>query len=362
MPDEIMQAWLYSRKPARIEGRLLRPLAHPMTPDMPLVAQRAQADCVVLLDDSDGSRWILKKFHRGRQLDAAYLLAVSRAMPTHDGLEIGRTRRVLTPASLGSGPGLYLDSRFGPWIAGSVLMAQAPGMCWGSLADDLRSGHCHLLIDQRVALCRMLADIVQAMEQVRLAHRDLSSGNVYIDLNTLRVCLIDFDSACHPSTPMPQATTCGTAGYLAPFVWQGTTADARASWCPCADRFALALLCTEFMLAGIGSVATGDGGLFDQEELRRRKGPGLRSLQRQLAQYGHIARLLDSALASTGFATCPSPQDWLNGLALPSRADSSTPQLKDMEPIEPDYFKLILARTRERSPIFVAPSLPNWRP
>jgi serine/threonine protein kinase len=159
------------------------------------------------------------------------------------------------------------------------------GVDWAALADALREGKAELDPPQRIALCRGLAQLVQALEAAQCAHRDLSSSNVFIEPATLALALIDFDSLFHPSLTMPANTTCGTLGYTAPWAWRQDQLSGAATWSPAADRYALAILCAEFLLMDVGAALTAEGGMFDQDELRARQGPGVSAALARLVLY-----------------------------------------------------------------------------
>jgi serine/threonine protein kinase len=244
---------------------------------MALSASRGQAEAFYLSDTS-GSKWILKKFHKGRELDFSYLSKIGTLVPKIKGTEAATTRRVLRPTSLTDLAGASASNKrdLAAWLDSTVLMQQIPGCAWCELADDLRFGRQSLQRGQRLRFAASLCNIVRALVLARCSHRDLSSGNVFVDLADESVYLIDWDTLFHPSLPMPSNTMAGTPGYIAPFIpRQGQVWDGRASWCGSADEFALAVLIVEFLAAGPGLPSTGDGGLFEQSELERRAGAGI---------------------------------------------------------------------------------------
>lgn len=354
MPAEVVEQLLKSRRRADINSKHVRPMEHPCLKDTPISIQRGQAETFLLID-SRGNVWVLKKFHRGRDLDRYYLEAVCRVLPAHAAFRSGIDREVLCPQSIRRTAGCYYSQRLANWLDGTVIMPRVDGMDWAALADQLRDGALALDGDQRLALCRGLAEAVLLLEQHQVAHRDLSSGNVFADMKSWTIVLIDFDSLYHPSLPMPQATTCGTVGYAPPYAWSQGSLDASTSWCVGADRYALALLCAEFLSMRPGAPLSAEGGIFEQNELRARSGPSIDfALAILAAEFPEALPLFEAAIRSTSFGGCPPPTDWLD-ISACNRA--KLPQLADIEEIEQDYFNQILASRRPPAPLWPAPKL-----
>jgi len=154
---------------------------------------------------------------------------------------------------------------------------------------------------------------------------------------------------------MPQVTTCGTAGYTSHLAWNNGNLDAHRTWCEYADRYALALICVEILLVGPGTGATGEGGIFDQDEMRSQSGRGIDSTLAELrARYPRAADLLEATIHSRRFSDCPSPQDW-SGFA--GGQSFTPPTLDDLPRICPNDFADILKRLRHAAPLWPAPSL-----
>jgi serine/threonine protein kinase len=324
---------------------------------MPLSVQRGQAE-VFILKAEDGTTWILKRFHPGRTLDRRYLLSVQSLVPRADGFASGMDRRLLQPGDLQREPNCYYAGALTQWLDGTILMPRIPGVDWSSLADEIREGQAKLGRMERLLLCRNLAGLVAQLEQTGGAHRDISSGNVFILPGAWQVSLIDFDSLFHPSLAMPVTTTCGTMGYVAPFTWRNGAPDPQASWCPFADRYALSILCAEFLILDKGSPLTADGGMFDQEELKWRSGMGLaNALARLNTEFPGAAPLFQQALQSSRFNQCPSPEDWHQFCVSTGRAAIAPPRLDDMEQVGDDFFQQILAKRCPPPPVWPAPSL-----
>jgi serine/threonine protein kinase len=303
----------------------------------------------------DGGQWIIKKFHPGRSPDAGYLAAVRALIPVEPGFASGSGRRVLARTDVrGEGTGQQLAE----WCAGTILMPKVAGIDWAAAADRLRTRSLALSREARALLCRNLARAIQQLERAGSSHRDLSTGNVYLDPSTLEIALIDWDSLYHPSLTMPANTTCGSLGYIAPFVYRGGAIDAATTWGPGADRFALAICCVEFLLMGPDSPLAGDGGMFTQEELRRGAGVNLDAARATLRREAPVAaQFFERALAATSYAACPTPVEWERLAEGIVGIDAAPPHL-DAVPQSESEFLAFLKRIAPPPPVWPVPTLP----
>jgi len=298
---------------------------------------------------------ILKKFQQGKAPDAAYLRKLGSVVPKHNGFTAGTNRRVLSAHDLKRTQGCYYSAALKQWIDDAVLMPKIKGCDWASLADDIRAGIVLLTPENRLTLCRSLSELVHLLESHGCAHRDLSSGNVFIDTNTWSVNLIDFDGLFHRSLQMPARTTPGTDGYIAGFVWNNGTANTRATWCSLADRLALAVLNTEFLIAEKESPLAADGGLFEQQELRSRSGKTLSLAHAKLQDvYPNAVPLFEAAIKSNCYEECPSPEEWMQ-VCLAATVQYTS--IQAFGQVESGYFTKVLQQCRPATPIWPAPQL-----
>lgn len=355
MAHASIDKWFGSGKYAKLNGSRVRPIPHPVLDEEPLPIQKGQAVAICLIAD-DGGRLVLKKFHQGRSLDRSYLVSVTSLLPCKDGFVAGTQRQILSSDKLGRTRGCYYAADLAAFLDATILMPLVTGTDWAGLADEIRQGQVKLSKPHRVALCRNLVELVVSLEDVGCAHRDFSNGNVFIDITSCRIYLIDFDSLYHPSLPMPKATTCGTVGYVPPFAWRGDTLDACRTWCPHADRYALGLLIAEFCILDKGSPITADGGMFDQNELCRRRGPGLDSARKALLAYWpNLSDLFEATIGSRDFESCPSPQDWQHVL---DSTFPKPPSLDQLGGIPAGYFERIsMSSNRPAIPLLLPPDL-----
>jgi len=308
MPTDIMNNWLNSRKYAQIDSMLLMPQVHPNIKTIPLSVQRGQAE-VYYLKANDGSPWILKKFYTNKCPDSFYLNKICSILPNHKAFLCGKERKILTSQSLNKNYNTYYLKELGLWLTDTVLMPQISGQDWTSFTDMIRNKEMVLTPQEQIMLCKNLATIIKVLEKNSISHRDLSGGNIFIDTESDEILLIDFDSLYHPNLPMPVSTTIGSEGYTAPFIIPDNT---KSSYCHFADRFALTVLCVEFLILNHNSPFCHEGGIFNQKEIYRRNGKTINYAKQRLKKYYPKAlQIFEKAISSNSFKNCPLPDEWL---------------------------------------------------
>jgi serine/threonine protein kinase len=347
-----VEEWLHSRNAASLDGIDLTMIPHPFLRNAPLSIERGQA-LAYFLTDGSGRPWILKKFVPGKQPDGSYIRAIRSLVPATIGFDSGSQRRVLSKTSVGKG---YQPSGFGEWLENTILMPRIGGSDWLTVADAVRNGDETLTIEQRIAMCTSLVHRVQELEANGLSHRDLSVTNVFIDPSTWEIHFIDWDSLYHASLSMQLNTIFGTGGYTSPVVMTPAGENAARTWCPRADRFAMAILCVEFLMVERGCTLANDGGLFEQSEIYARGGPGIQSILTALTgRFAPVGRLLHRALAAASFDTCPSPAEWLACATL--AAPIPAPSLRDVGDFTSQFDRYIQKLQQPRAPQRPAPPL-----
>jgi serine/threonine protein kinase len=192
------------------------------------------------------------------------------------------------------------ESRFG------VVMREAPGLDWRCLKEQGDCAPKWPQMEQRISMAYGLVTAVERLERARLAHADLSPGNVVVvpDGNECgTVSLVDFDSF----VSLDGGTTTlrdhrGSPGYAAPEVWTGGTVTLGT------DRFTLAILIQEMLLCGDSGLDRSSrfGCFYDQDALiggHELPHPEFR------CRYKNLAALLGRALTARPEAR-PAPAEW----------------------------------------------------
>jgi hypothetical protein len=307
--NDVLQAWLRSGEYAVLDRIPLVPKYRRADSSLPMMIE-SEEGLAYLLADNINRGWILKKFFPGQAPARAYTDAVQGLIPRNRGFESGFNRRVLKRSS--TSPAGFCSNEFKFWIDGTILMPQVVAPTWAGLAEAIRNQTAALLQIERLSLCRKLSEMVARLESLGLAHRDLSSDNVLIDLANTAPHLVDWDNLFHASLPMPSDANFGTSGYLPPFRKTHKLGVTALVWEARSDRFALAILNSEFLAVQVGMSCVENGGLLQQSDIDDRHGRTLSEVRKTLGgRFPDALALLDQALNASSFSQCPSPVEWM---------------------------------------------------
>ncbi|MEN6307700.1 MAG: serine/threonine-protein kinase [Anaerohalosphaeraceae bacterium] len=301
------------------------------------------------LKADDNKPYILKHFHGNNCPDSTYIEAIASLLPSYKPFQCGTQRQVLGKSSLKQAAGCFYSPELAAYLEKTILMPKTAGQDWNSLNEQLRNRKVTVSRNGRLALCNNLAQIIKTMEKHQVSHRDLSAGNVFLDKATLEVALIDFDSLYHPRLAMPNTTKIGSEGYIAPFIRPECS---KQSFCTIADRFALAILCVEFLILDQDSPFSHDGGIFQQKDLYHRTGKTIVYAEKKLQrEFPEALPIFQKAIRSHSFSGCPRPEDWI---AI-SLANGHFPAVTSLPEV-----KLELPKSIRTTPALVLPENP-WK-
>jgi serine/threonine protein kinase len=319
---DVVQAWLLSGDYAVLNNITLVPRSDGTEAQGPMLMDSDEG-VLYFLVAQDGRGWILKKFLPGQMPELAYADAIQRLIPKDPSFESGSQRTTLRGTSV-SRKGFH-DPEFRKWIEGTILMPQVAACTWADVARHIRTGSITLPDFERLLLCSCLSKLIAVLESQGLAHRDLSSRNILVDTTNRNVHLVDWDSLYHASLRMQAETTCGTSGYMAPFVKVDGEEDVHLSWQEKSDRFALAVLNCELLVMAAGSISAEEGGLLQQSDIDRRSGPTVFELRQALkSRFPAVIDLFKQAISARTFEESPSPGDWLK--FAEDTMDTGTPE------------------------------------
>lgn len=305
---DVIQTWLGSGQPAILNDVVVWPRRLDELSPAPLLATAEQASSYYLIDE-ENQGWILKKFFPETQLDSAYVEAIQGLIPKRPGFESGFERQVLQSSSASDFG--YSAPEFLVWIEGAILMPQVMSPTWAEVAASIRERSAALSRVERLLLCRKLSEIVGLLESAGLAHRDLSGANVMMDPLNIEIHLIDWDSLFHASLELPANATCGTRGYVAPFVMVDGGLDVHATWQHNSDRFALTALNVELLTASAGLYV--GSGIPLPDDSPDRSARSLEALRESLRRsFPGAVDLMVAAVAARSFVDCPSPSEWID--------------------------------------------------
>lgn len=310
-----IEVWLDTGKSAAVAGHTLQPTRHPLMA-APLAVTRSQAT-VYYVTSADDSRWLIKKFLQHTALQPDYVAAVATVVPPLQVMRCAWERRVLKSSDLQQHTANFCSRDLATWLEGTLLMPGLRGEAWGTILTSIADGSIEVALSERLQICAELALAISALELAGCSHRDLSAGNLLVDVSVPAIHLIDWDAVYSPVLEFQPATTLGTEGYMAPWVEQ----RAEDSWCPYADRFALAICIVEMLTVQAETRLYGDGSLFEQSALGRSDAV-LTASSRALIDGGWLSveALLRCTWNASSFERCPSPSAWLR--ALTGHADA----------------------------------------
>jgi len=313
---DLPHEWLSSGSTVRIAGLDLRPRAHPIMPGSVLSIVKGQATVFFLEQAHRKHIWLLKIFSPSRRPTDDYLSAVNDSLPGSIEFYTCTQRRLLQGNHVDLRQSEFSHPQLVRFLEGAILMPKVPGTTWASIADDLCEGTSTLPLDQRLHMCINLAQCISVLESTNCSHRDLSSTNVFFDDNG-KAYLIDWDCLYHPSLPFQSNTTVGTGGYIAPFLRASTNrSDPIHSWCERSDRFALAIIIAEVLLANPDMpFSQEDGTMLSQKQIDLRESRTVVEKANKLIEISpQCHTYFMQAVHSNCFDQCPSPLEWIAAL------------------------------------------------
>jgi hypothetical protein len=188
-----------------------------------------------------------------------------------------------------------------PDLEYAVLMPWIDGCTWYDLVVSMKP----LNQVRAVTLAWATATVLAALEEAGLAHCDLSSGNVIVNLDSGRTYLIDVEDLYAPNFSPPGALPAGSDGYAHYTAVNGL-------WQPDADRFAGAVLMAEMLAWHDPAIreAAEDEHYFAVSEMQQDTSRYwlMRDVLGRLD--GRLVELLDQAWMSASLDECPPLFAW----------------------------------------------------
>jgi len=306
-----------------IDGVPYRIAEHPAAPGMPY-GQEGRAATVYALF-AEGDRRALKVFKPRFRVPS--LVGLARKLDPYStlpGLQVCR-RRVLVPQYHGD------LLRPNPDLLYSVLMPWVDGPTWMEVLLDGRE----LSPAQSLTLARGLADILGRMEQMGLAHCDLSASNLIVSaLASPRsriptpLSLVDVEQLYGPGLDRPEVLPGGSPGYAHNTAPQGL-------WDSTADRFAGAVLIAEMLGwcdSHVRQLSWGES-YFEPEEMQANSPRYVLLYDVIEERWGRgAAGLFERAWRSALLEECPTLDEWL--INLPDEVPGAT-QFPGAVPAQP---------------------------
>ena len=289
-------------------GNTWRVEANPFNQDIPFLQEGRKAS-ICALRNSHGDCAAFKIFKNLFQDPGMeQICAGIRPFSSIPGMS-ACSRRVISPANHPQLLAKYPDFLY------SVLMPWISGKLWCEvLLLSLQQKSPILSPDQSLVLATKFTQTMKELEDRRIAHTDVSSGNVIVDFDTSQVSLIDVEDIYAPTLRKPSVITAGTIGY------QHATST-NGLWRQEADRFAGAVLIIEILALSKSNIVPliyGES-LFDPQELQNPLSPRYFEVTKMLKKHHPLlVPLWEQAWSASSLTHCPKLSDW--HLALQKKA------------------------------------------
>lgn len=292
---------------------------HPAAPGSGMAyGQTGRAGTVYQLVDETGQFHALKVFApRHRQPSLVRLTQKLQPFAGMPGLQVCR-RRVLTPREDAAVLQEHRDLMY------AILMPWVEGLTW----SECLLARMALTPEQSLSLARRLAALLTGMEEMGLAHCDLSAPNLIVQGLSggtdagLDIALVDVEQLYAPGLEPPATPVNGSPGYA--YAVAGETL-----WRPEGDRFAGAILLAELLSWPDERVreAAWESSYFEEGELKQANSRYQLLFDSLAAQWGaEVADLWQRAWQADDLADCPSFGEWLMTLpeATPAKQEVET--------------------------------------
>jgi hypothetical protein len=227
-------------------------------------------------------------------------------------------RRIVQPTDTGA--------KKHPELVSAVLMPWIKGRPWGVMLLQAQSNGALYAKPDAIRLCTDFLETITCLERGKVAHTDISSGNVIFPAPDTTE-LVDLEDVYMPGAKRPAHPTPGTPNYQHP--------AKQWTWCAEGDRYAAAVLASEILLLSdknSAKKATDSGyygGNCDSAEACERFEEALRWFKKEAPDFGD---LLHVTWRASSLDKCPpisSFRDAAMKLSSGSRTQVFTPSSPD---------------------------------
>jgi hypothetical protein len=202
-----------------------------------------------------------------------------------------------------------------PDLLHAQMMPWVHGFTWFNVLNVGGLRNCTYLQPAHAArLCHRFILVMSEIERRGVAHTDIASGNVIVDVDAIGVELIDLEEMFGPGFPRPAKLNAGSAGY-----GHRTLRDPSCSglWSAECDRFALAILAAEMLLfssAELSALCDQGGGYFSDDEIQSNSPRYQRALDYLRHECPVVADLFQRAWESSSISDCAPAEEWVRAL------------------------------------------------
>jgi hypothetical protein len=281
---------------------------HPSAPNMVFAQAGKKGRVYKVIHKGHSSAFALKvfveRYRKSTMVDLTNLLASYAQMP---GMEVC-SREVIHAKGFGAD----VLKQF-PELEYAVLMPWSTGRTW----FDVITSKALIAPQVGIEIARRTAEILAGLEALTSAHCDISSGNLLIDVDTLKISLIDVEDMYSPKFLEPEGVPLGTDGY------NHKQAREEGQWCAEGDRFSGAVIISEMLCwhnAEVREKASEDGSYFSPKEMQDRDSKHYQLMLDTLHKLDSLPSGINTALAenfrqaweSKSLSDCPDMNSWFS--------------------------------------------------
>ncbi|NJL27064.1 MAG: serine/threonine protein kinase [Thermoanaerobaculia bacterium] len=289
---------------------------HPKSKWMPYSAEAGRAVVYKLKSIRSGVFYALKVF-KNRFRDSEVVGGAERLIKFSSipGMKAAERRVVLPDEPLAR---QFADLQF------AVIMPWIEGRTWFDILESTKTGH-KFSRDGAAHLCERFLGTVRQLESRRLAHTDLSPGNIMFDLARFSVELLDLEDMYSPDFPAPRhiESVRGSKGYR-----NVDAINNHHLWRPEADRFSAAIISAEILMMTESHLVmemTGDG-FFSETENRLRLSDRFESAKTLLDDFSpSFSAAFQQAWFAQSLEACPTVDTLYGCIADIARQQNSSP-------------------------------------
>lgn len=198
----------------------------------------------------------------------------------------------------------------------SIIMPWITTSTWFEVLTSCSQGKVTLSQEAAFKLCQHFLEVMMNLEKHHIAHTDMCSRNIMVDINKLAIQLIDLEDIYMPNINLPQeGASIGGDGYFHP--------KRENLWCRQGDRYATAIIAVEMLLLSnqnFRQSMQGEGFFHkNNQERLEEKFPEVEYWLKQF--YPDFAKKFTQAWKSDNLLECPTINELYESLLKKQKID-----------------------------------------